>query len=41
MTSAKSDQPELTPTQLDALQVELGDQLWPAPSDPMAVARNC
>jgi putative DNA primase/helicase len=40
MTRKKSDQPELTPTELDAIKVDLGDQLWPAPSDPMAVARR-
>ena len=40
MTSKKSDQLELTPAEIDALRVELGDRLWPAPSDPMAVARR-
>jgi putative DNA primase/helicase len=40
MTPKKSDQPELTPTEIDALRVDLGDRLWPAPSDPMAVARR-
>jgi putative DNA primase/helicase len=40
MTPKKSDQLELTPAEIDALKVELGDQLWPAPSDPMAVARR-
>jgi hypothetical protein len=40
MTPKKSDQLELTPAEIDALKVDLGDQLWPAPSDPMAVARR-
>ena len=40
MTSKKSGQLELTPAEIDALKVDLGDQLWPAPSDPMAVARR-
>jgi putative DNA primase/helicase len=40
MTSKKSDQLELTPAEIDAIKVELGDRLWPAPSDPMAVARR-
>jgi putative DNA primase/helicase len=40
MTSKKSDQPGLTPAEIDAIKVDLGDQLWPAPSDPMAVARR-
>jgi putative DNA primase/helicase len=40
MTRKTSRQLELTPAEIDVLKVDLGDRLWPAPSDPMAVARR-